>query len=570
MEKIHIRSSLAALAGAVLAYCVAPWFGFVFDDRKQILANPSLLHPASIPGYFTHAGGYLAGDLSYYRPIFGAWMNLNYFLFGLHPAGWHITLILLHVVAVFLCYRMVAAITEDKSVAAIASLLFAVHPAHVESVAWVSGGTDPLAAVFILAAFLLYLAGQENWKTGILGWLAFAASLLCKEATLLFPFVILAHGILLGDRSRKAAAILKSAVPYFVIAAVYLAVRIHVMGAFSHTLTQLSPASLLLTLPSVVLFYVRILIFPTGLSPFYDTPYVRTASFSGFVIPLLVLIAIAGLLVLWIRSLRKPSAADQRGARQVVFFVLWAILFLVPALNLSALDPGEIAHDRYLYLPSIGICALIGMALKQLVEKLQFSQSIRIAGIAGLAVILCSATIAQSIYWRDDQTLYKRGASMAPNNINAQNNLANIYLEAGDFEQGIAVHQRILKLNPQFVNSYFNLGLAYYRLGDLAQAESYLERAVSLRPSGDAYLYLGLAQFKKGELTRAETSLQTATQLDQTRADFHAALGVLYETEGRLPSALEELERALSLNPQNIGVRNEIAKIQKQMGLTQP
>jgi Tfp pilus assembly protein PilF len=389
---------------------------------------------------------------------------------------------------------------------------------------------------------------------------------LCKETALLFPALVLLHGLLLGTNARRVAAALKQAAPYFVIAAIYIAIRIQVMGAFSHTLTQLSPATLLLTLPSVALFYVRMLFFPTRLSPFYDTPYVTKASFNSFVLPLLALIAIAALLAWWIRGLRRLNGDRESRARQAVFFLIWAILFLIPAFNLSALDPGEIAHDRYLYLPSIGFCALAGIALKQLAEKLHLAPPIRTFAVAGLGIILCTATIAQSVFWKDDLNLYKRGASIAPNNINAQNNLGNVYLETGDFEHGIAAHQKILRLNPRFVDSYFNLGLAYYNLGDMTQAQSYLQQAIALRPSAQTYFYLGLAQFKKGERTQAEQCLQIAAQLEPGRPDFHAALGVLYETEGKLPLALQELEKALSLNPQNTSVRNEVAKIQRQMG----
>ena len=571
MIKPYQRSSLLALAGAILAYCATPWFGFVFDDRKQVLDNPTLLHLGSIPGYFAHAGGYLAGDFSYYRPLFGTWMNLNYFFFQLHPAGWHITLLLLHIAAVFLCYKLVLAIVQEQTTAAVAALFFAVHPVHVESVAWISGGTDPLAAVFILLAFLLYLGSQKEekekkkWISAIFSLLAFALSLLCKETALLFPLLILAYELLQRKHPAVAPA-LKRSIPYLLVAAVYLAVRIHVLGAFSHTLTPLSPKVMLLTLPSLAVFYLRILFFPAGLSPFYDTPYVKMASFSGFILPALALLATVVLLVWWIRRLPTSDVEGGQRERQAVFFVFWTVLFLVPSFNLSALDPGEIAHDRYLYLPSIGVSCLIAIALKQLADKFNLSAPIRTFAITGLGILLCAAAFAQTFFWKDDLALYKRGAEIAPNNINAQNNLGTLYLEKGDFLQGIAVHQRILTLNPRFVDSYFNLGLAYYTLGDFAQAQSYFQRAISLSPAARSYYYLGLAQFKKGDLAAAEQSLQAAVQLDRSQPDFHAVLGVLYETENKLPLALQEMEQALSLNPHNQNVRNEAAKIKRQLG----
>jgi len=413
---------------------------------------------------------------------------------------------------------------------------------------------------------LFYLNSQTNVKTSILGWLAFAASLLCKETALLFPFLILCHSLLLGNDTRRLTTAIKASTPYFLLAAVYLAVRIQVMGGFSHTSTPLSSGTLLLTLPSVALFYVRLLVFPAGLSPFYDTPYVSAPSFTGFVFPVLGLLAIVLLLVWWTRGFPQPDGPAAKRSRQVIFFAAWTVAFLVPALNLSALDAGEIAHDRYLYLPSIGFSALAGIALQQLGGKLRLSEAARTAVCGGLGIILCIATIVQTGFWKDDLSLYTRGASVAPNNINAQNNLANIYLETGDFDRGIAAHQRLLKLNPGHVDSYFNLGLAYYNLGDFARSQPYFQRAIELRPTAQTYFFLGLAQLKTGNLAAAEQSLQNAVRMDQGRPDLHAALGVTYESEGKLPLALQEFETALTLNPQKVSIRNEITKVKGLLG----
>lgn len=567
MLKADQRSGLLVVTSAILAYCMAPQFGFVFDDRKQVLENSTLAHLTSIPGYFSHPGGYLAGDFSYYRPLFGVWTNLNYFAFGLHPAGWHVTLLLLHACVAFLCFRMLLALLGNLAAATIGALLFAIHPIHVESVAWISGATDPLSAIFLLLAFLVYLKARENRTLIFFSWLLFAASLLCKETALVFPFIILSYALLLdNEKEGKIRSAIIDVVPYFAITAIYTAVRVHVLGGFSHTLTPLPFKVVLFTLPSVMVFYLRLLLFPLGLSPFYDTPYVRTASLAAFFTPFLILLAVGGLLAVWVRHLKNTG--DAKAPRQAGFFVAWMILLLVPAFNLTALDIGEIAHDRYLYLPSIGFCALIAVLIKEAGEKLKLSEALRNLAVAAIAIILCTATIAQSVFWKDDMSLYKRGASMAPNNMGAQNNLANVYLDKGDFERGIATQERILQLDPSFVNSYFNLGVAYYKLGDQAQAKSYLQKAISMRPTPDSYFYLGLVEFKKGELAAAEESLRIATQWNGQRADFHAVLGVLYETEGKLPLALQELEMALSLNQGNQNVRNEIEKIKARLGQT--
>src|SRR5215471_13161316 len=146
---------LICLAGTI-AYLAVPSFQFVHDDRFIILENPSLLHMSSIPQYFLHHLWSNKPDMppTYYRPLFSTWLNLNYALFGPHAAGWHIAALCVHLLASVLTYRLVSTIFGDRATGLLAGLLFAVHPAHVESVAWVSGITDPLTAVFVITAFL--------------------------------------------------------------------------------------------------------------------------------------------------------------------------------------------------------------------------------------------------------------------------------------------------------------------------------------------------------------------------------------------------------------------------------
>ncbi len=564
---------LLVCVSAVVAYAALPGFQFVFDDQRQVLGNPTLLSVSSIPQYFLHhMWSYVPEALaSYFRPLFSTWLNLNYALFGTHPGGWHIALLCLHVVASFLTYQLVCKVFENQSVGFLAALLFAVHPVHVESVAWVSGGPDPLAAVFGIGSFLLYrkAQGAEGSSKPLfvaMSLASYACALLTKEAVLLFPVLILLDLVLLTRKSRTAGAVLVSTLPYFLMSGAYCLIRVAVLGSFSQIKTPLTATALFYTLPSVLLFYLGLLLFPVGLSPFYDTPYVDKADLLHFWTPVLALILGAALMYACIRRLAANN--DDRGiGKKCAFFVLWMAVFLVPALDLKVFDPGEIAHDRYLYLPSVGFCAVLAFLLQQAAVRLGLPRRTQAVAAAALVLWLGAATVAQSYYWRNDLVLYRRGASVAPLNVNAQNNLANVYLDSGDFDRGIALHQKILEKHPAYAESYYNIGMAYYNQRNFPLAQSYFQRAVSLRNSPDWYFYLGMAQFKSSQPAAAESSFREAVRRNPGRSDFHAALGAVYENEGKLALALEEFESAERIKPGNQAVGNEISRIKQQLRL---
>lgn len=565
--------SLLVCLSAVAAYAAVPWFQFVFDDRGQVVENPSLLHLSWIPQYFQHhVWSYRASaGPSYYRPLFATWLNLNYAFFGLHPAGWHIAVLCLHVLVCWLTYRLVCVVFENREIALAASLLFALHPVHVESVAWVSASTDLLAAVFVISSFLVHRRAQ-----GASGWVGivlrgasaacFAGALLAKETALLFPLLVLFDSLLLTRRGRKAVSILASTLPYFLVVVVYCLIRAGVLGGFSRTISPLPPTVFLLTLPSVLLFYLGMLLVPAGLSPFYDSPYVDNPDLLHFWVPLLVLTGVAALGYASVR--RRPSSNETAlDRRRCGFMLLWAGLFLLPALDLPVLDPGEIVHDRYLYLPSIGFLAVVAFALQRLAVRLSASKRAQALLLGGMALVLGAATAAQSLHWRNDLVLYQRGAAVAPDNVNAQNNLANSYLESGDYDRGIALHKKILEAHPRHVDSYFNIGMAYYNQSQFPVAEGYFRQALQLRPEPEWYFQLGLTQFKAGEVASAEGSLKQALRGGADRSGFHVALGAVYETEGKLRLALGEFELARALDPQNQPLQKEIEKIKQQLAL---
>lgn len=562
---------LICIFGAI-TYAAVPAFGFVYDDLTQILRNPTLLHLSSIPQYFLHhVWSYVPGmPASYYRPLFSVWLNVNYALFGNQPAGWHVAGLFLHLLASVLAYRVAWTVFRDQEAGLLAGMLFAVHPVHVESIAWIGGQTEPLAASFLLASFLTYLSSREHegWRRWALlaGSLSmFAGSLLTKETALLFPILLLLEPAVLAGNGRSWWARAKFVPFYFVVDALYLLARIRVLGHFGQTHVALMTSGLSYTLPSVLLFYLRLMFFPVGLSAYYDTPYIQHPSFVQFWLPAFAVAGVLALLVLatrWLTSKGEVEANSDR--RACIFFLLWAAMFLVPALNLRVLDPGEIAHDRYLYLPSVGLLAVIAFLLDKAAMRLHVPARTRAIAAALLAVSLSAMAAAQSFYWKNDLALYRRGYLIAPSNFNALNNLATAYLDNGAIDEGIALHKQILAKFPGNASSYYNIGLAYYNQQDFRSAEKYIGQALSLQPQANWYFYLGMAQFKNGHAADAEKSLLKATRAGPDQPDFHAALGAIYELQNRMPEALEQFEEAKRLGSANATVDGEIERIKRQ------
>src|SRR5581483_3125500 len=470
---------VVGLALTALVYADTLRFEFVFDDNVQILHNPALGSWSSLPGFFTHhlwefvASGGLG---SFYRPIFMAWLLANYKLFGTDPAPWHATTVLVHLVATYLSYLLARRITATAWTAAVAAVLFGLHPVHIETAAWISGVGDSLYSAFVLGAFVCYLRRREMKTAAAYGWTAagmllFGMGLLSKEPAMLFPVLLVGYELLFpqretgpGQRLRAAAV---AVAPYMFVLLLYLVERVRVLEGFAHGMTAVPWSTKLLTWPSLLWFYVKHLVWPVGLSAFYETPYVFQARSWQFVAPLLlVLVMAAAAIWAWRRS---RSAA-------VGFALLLVAAPLAPALRIETVQWGELAHDRYLYLPVLGFTMLVAMALEQIpaMGRQLFG---RPAGGVAAALLLASAYAAgsatQNVHWANTLLLYARGAEIAPNNVHTLTPLADELFRRGRTEEALIVMRRMTELAPSDPDPTFLLGHRYYSLKQYTEAERY-------------------------------------------------------------------------------------------------
>ena len=573
--------------GLVLAitfgvYSATLTYRFVYDDLGVIVNNPLVQSWRFVPRYFTeHVWGYMYPNVpgNYYRPVFLLWLLLNHSLFGIDPSGWHLTAVLAHVVVTLLVYLVARRVTGNLVSAVVASLIFGIHPVHIEAVAWVSGVSEPLLAMLLLGSFLSYLRYRESRpKQG--KWLAaslllFALGALSKETSMLFPLMLVAYEWLLGAPatqpvivenvevprrfSLNAAALrgLIRALPFFGVALAYMVARTLVLRGFGHTVTPLSFATIVYTWPSLLWFYIKMLIWPVGLSGFYDTPYIDHPTLVNFILPLAGVLMTAGAL-LW-------GAVRSRPIRFALIWMVWPIL---PLFNLAVFPEGEIAHDRYMYLPSVGFAILVGLGVAWLrVRRPAIAgQPGWVVVLAFLTILLGVGTLVQQGQWRSNLSLYQHGVRVAPDNNLAVNNLGNELLEQGHYDQAIELYQKVLLRRPNFWLANFNLGYAYYKVNMLDEAEWYLNRAIQINTiDADQYLYLGLTWTKAGHLTKAASSIRRAIEIRRDGRGYHFALGAVLKKQGELEAALEEFRAELENNPAQSAANQQITEIEAQL-----
>jgi protein O-mannosyl-transferase len=537
-----------------ITYLATLRFGFVYDDGPQIVSNPLI-----------KAWGYLPQDFSselwkqlipmkpsnYYRPLFVLLMRINYTIFHDRPLGWHLTALLLHLAATWLTYTLVRKVTGQFTVAWLSALIFGVHPIHHEVVAWVSGTTESLCAVFFVGAFLAYLQSLEKsrWVWMTVSGVLYALALLSKETAILLPALVFSYECLgpkpgdestrpkLPERIRRA---LVATSPYVPIALAYL---IFLRG-LGHASAPISVSVWLRTLPSILSAYVAHWIYPANLAEFYGVFYQPKLDFPHVLLPALGLFAVAAAVWAFRKRLDENMAA---------FAAAWIVISLLPALDTFVFSPQELVHDRYFYIPSIGAAMLTALVIVRAVNTrtglFGLPWHVAAAGLA-LSILLAPLAMRAASFWADDYTLFTRAHQVAPLNSKADINLGSDLLALGKIDEAQNLLETAFQQHPDDPGIAAYLGRLHYARKQYAEAEYYARRAVALDPSmPDGYFYLGLVLLKENRPADAESSMRRAVELNPYSAQFHISYGLSLQVNGNCGGAKEQFDVALALDP---------------------
>lgn len=566
------RWAASAVCGLTfLAYASTLRFQFVHDDRGQIVGNPAIRSWHFVPGYFTShvwaavAPSFLGND---YRPIFLLWLRFNAAIFGLHAVGWHLTTVLAHVAATYCVYRLAMRIFGEMTTALCSGLIFGLHPVHIEAVAWISGVPEPLLADLLIPAYLCWLRSRDatvharRWLIASLG--LYALAMLTKETAVVLVMIILVTcGLSFSTTEVKSTPakpgkfmrLFQPIVPYLLLTVAYVVVRTVALKGFSHPAAQISWWTVLRTWPSLLWFYLRLLVWPVGLSPFYGLQYVAHSTLLNTILPLVALIALAAGLWRWaIRS------------RTVALALSWLIFPVLPVLNIQIFGDGNFAHNRYLYLPSVGFALLVaeGLGNIKLARRLSGRGWSWQAVVCGFLALLFGLAIQfEDRYYASDVTFYSYAYSHAgPSYPVLGMDCANALAEQGEYAHAALIYRELIQAHPDMWNAYFNLGYAYSQQGDLASAAESLSQAATGDPSNaGARFYLGLVDLKLHRLDEAELNLRRALALSPAAPNYHFALGVILKVKGDTAGALAEFDKELELNPAHRAAAQQAAEL---------
>jgi protein O-mannosyl-transferase len=522
-------------AGLFAVYSPSLDFQFILDDHR-FTSDPRIQSPGHVWDYFTSFAWAQTsgGPLSFFRPIFVSWLRLNFILAGASPWGWHLLSIVKHAAAALLLGLLAWRLLQDRAAAVIAGALFALHPAQAESVAWVTV-PDPLLCIATLTAILCYLKYAEpsspdaSLLSGKLNrqarkharakpaptpsplWLiasvvAFFAALLAKETAAVLPAAFFSLALLRTPPTQGSAATppgpepptvrarllfaLRETLPFLAAAALYFGLRLYVLGGHLAPLTQnLSVKTVFLSLPGILWFYAKVLLWPVHSRAYADPLLTNTFGLRSVLLPALAVLCLAALAVwaciaAWKKAQRDAPGRAATGVQQaIVLGVLLLTLPILPALDLNALNPGDFLHGRYTYLPLAGLLLLLAVAYR-LAPQLRVGCA---AVAAVLAVIFSVLTIQQERPWRDDLTLFTFAHQIAPHNIPVDQSLVRAHVqvalglnESGHCDQAIPIFNDAIRQYPEDWYAWAGLGECLVKQNDLRKAEEVLHRASDL------------------------------------------------------------------------------------------
>ncbi|HVN64053.1 MAG TPA: hypothetical protein VMT58_05415, partial [Candidatus Binataceae bacterium] len=326
---------IAALTATAIVFCRSLENQFVFDDREMIvlnryLGNWSFLLKSLVNDSWWFRDPAHLPQGSYYRPIQDIWLWMNFHLFALNPTGWHLASLAVHLIVVWLVFRVASILAGDTKTGAAAALLFGLMPIHAEAVVWATAAPIPLAAAFELGALDSYLRGGRRAVSLAL----FAGALLSHESAVAFPLLIVAYALLFGpaqtqDGSYSASlrTALAVAFPYLLETVAYLALRWWILGLTVGPVrsNRLSVLEAIWTFPSAIAAYGEIMTIPWFAGPAHGLEIVRSAGGPGFFVPA---IAIAGLCAAIVFLLNASPRS-----RLYLFCAVWILIAIAPALN---------------------------------------------------------------------------------------------------------------------------------------------------------------------------------------------------------------------------------------------
>lgn len=577
-----------AVALAIVTFVVyVRVFGHEFtsyDDDVYVTKNRSVQAGLTMDGI---AWALTTGHGSNWHPLTWLSLMLDCQIYGLRSAGHHLTNLILHIANALLLLHLLRRMTGNVWASAMVAALFALHPLHVESVAWVAERKDVLSTLFWLLTILLYLRYVEEpgVRRLILVLIVFALGLMSKPMLVTLPFVLLlcdfwplgrvalasiepaGNPRLLQRHRRKTLhrtvpQLVIEKVPFFVVTVTSCVITFMVQqhGGAVGTLETYSFEARLGNAIVVYVTYLVKTVWPVGLAFFYPHPLGGVPAWKILGAGALLL----GTFVLVIRYWRSHP--------YLIVGWLWYMGTLVPVIGLVQVGEQSMA-DRYTYVPLIGIFVAAVWCLSGVMPTAGAHGRRLTAVIAGIIVAACClCTWRQVIYWRNDTAMCEHALEVTTGNYKAHNNLGLVMENLDRFDDAIRHYTTAVNINPNH-ERYYNLGNAYRKKEVFDEAIKYYGKAIDIYPGyARAYNNLGSMYYQQGQRARAnadyetakdkiklaQTGYERAVELKPESAEFRNNLGAACEIQGDLEAAVRHYDEALRLDTEYPAARTNL------------
>ena len=518
-----------------------------YDDPSYVYQNTRItsgLSLSNVAWAFTHV------HAENWHPLTTITHMLDCQLYGLKPGWHHLTNVLLHTVAVVLLFlalqRMTGALWRSAFVAAV----FAVHPLHVESVAWIAERKDVLSAVFFILALLAYFHYTRAPSTGryLIVALVFALGLMSKPMLVTLPFVLLLLDYwplgIKGQRSGATRPLLQVVIEKIPLIALSVVSSIVTFLAQRKAIGWTEQLPIMARLSNAVVTYVVYIwqmLWPAKLAVFYPHPENRLPIWE-IILAIIVLIGITA--VAYILRKRAPY---------LITGWLWYLGMLVPVIGF--VQVGWQGHaDRYTYLPQIGFYIAITWAVADATVSWRFQRATLGVVVALLLSVLSWRAWLQTSYWRDSETLFTHTLAVTSKNDVGLNNLGIVFLDKGQLDKAIANLQAAIDLRPENGPAHDNLAKALLQKGQVAEAMVHYRKFLEIDPENvEARNTLGTALIQQGRVSEAIAQWQQALAIQPNNGNAASNLAWVFATcpEDSIrngPRAVELAEKAMRLS----------------------
>lgn len=534
---------------------------FVWDDRALVLGDTRIrgLSLDSLISIFTSDFLDTRGDsgiqYGYYRPLVSLSYAVDFLLWGKDPAGFHLTNIFLHAFTSMLFFFVLRRIGVPGHVSIAAALIFALHPMHTESVSWVSGRTDILAALFLLCAVRIWIEYQVRGGRGLY-WLTlvfFVAALLSKEEAIILPFLLLflPRGAT-DSRPRNVRVMVREIWAFFLVIFLYLLLRYSnvPIGVESKlVIDKLGGAVRFYSMiPEAILRYIGMLLAPLHFDAYIQLP-IDPQLIS--IRKVLILLTLSVGVVVAFMQLRRPI--ERFGI--AIFF-----LGLIPVMNIvritSPKDMGFMMAERFLYVPSLGFALLLASALSRFPRSVFYSVTALVLSFYSFKLI------GRNEVWQDEERFFRSEILDSPRASLLFYNLGLVSIKRHDLLGGLSHIETARKLEPDNGGLSFTEGLIYLTLGEKEKALEFFQRATTDSPNLiNPWISLSALQVALGDPESALQNLQIAKAGWPLALVIRNLLGDAYWMIGKNEASEKEYRASLLLDNENIWARLMLASL---------